>query len=111
MNIKGVEEDENEEVVDPFYTTWVEAFPLPELDWDLPEQHDLQPRNIPTIERTKNWLEDKNKSKLGQAKLDLQKGYTNSKLALPIHCIDTFVTCSFVTTLNPEPKMNLLFKF
>lgn len=41
MNVKGVREDKDEEVVVPFYIAQIEAFHLPKIDWDSPEEDDL----------------------------------------------------------------------
>ena len=105
MDVIGVGEDEHEEVVDPFYIKQVEVFPIPKLEWDLPEEEDLQDQTVPIIERSKKWLVYKKKSKLRQAESNIQKGSTISKPALHIHCTDKIVACSLTSVPHFEPKI------
>ena len=41
MNVKGVREDKDEEVVDPFYVALIKAFPLAKIDCDSLEEDNL----------------------------------------------------------------------
>ena len=54
MNLKGMKEDKGDEVVDPFYIAYIEAFLLLEIYWDSPEEDDLQAKSELVIVRTKN---------------------------------------------------------
>ena len=51
-------------MVDPFYIAQIEAFPLPEIDWDSLEEDDLQVLIELVIVKTKNWLKEKRQHKV-----------------------------------------------
>ncbi len=59
MKVSGIEEAENEEVLDPMYIEQVEVLPMPSLDWDKLEEEDLHARIVPILDRTRAWLKIK----------------------------------------------------
>lgn len=64
FDISGVIE-EDEEVVDLVYIEKVEAYPLLEIDWLMPEEDDLHMRTSPVLAQTEKWLTRKRHSRLG----------------------------------------------
>lgn len=59
LDIGGVEEDEKEEVIDPWYIEQIECFLVPKLDWSKREEDDLHSQTIDVFKRTKYWLKKK----------------------------------------------------
>ena len=56
----GLEDEDSEEVIDPFYIDQVECMPIPKIDQGKREENDLFSRIKDVLTRTENWLKSKN---------------------------------------------------
>lgn len=59
LDILGILEEINEEVVDPVYGKQIEAYPLSIVDWSTLEEDDLQTKTFPIITKIENGLQEK----------------------------------------------------
>lgn len=59
INVSGVQEEDEEDVLDPEFNERVQGQPIPEIDLDRREEENIQDKSFSVIRRTKKWLRDR----------------------------------------------------
>lgn len=58
MNVSGVQEEGDEEVVDPEFDEKIQGHPIPKIDWSRKGDDSIQSRTFNVIRRIDKWLKD-----------------------------------------------------
>ena len=112
MNIDGIQEVEDEKVLDSQHLERVRGLLILKVDLSKKEEDNMQFQTFNVIRRAKKWLRERKTGELDSAKATTQQKLMQSSLETSPVCTDEIVKCPFAcqteSEINPPAKKQAL---